>query len=83
MKKERTYVLRNENVMGFMQYANANGILAFITGKDETHTTFTCYMTDLETQKAKAFCESVRKRKEIEEESEPKIILVHVIHIIL
>ena len=80
MKKERKYVLRNENVNEFMKYANANAILAFITSQDETHTTFACYMTDMETQKAKSFCESVRKRKEKEE---PKVALVHVVHIII
>lgn len=79
MKKERNYVLRNENIKDFMQYANANGILVFITAQNETHTTFACYMTDLETQKAKAFCESVRKRKE----KQPTIRVVEVVHIFL
>lgn len=76
MKKERSYVLRNENVNEFMKYANANGILAFVTAQNKTHTTFACYMTDMETQKAKSFCESVRKRKE---KTEPKVALVHII----
>lgn len=79
MKKERKYILRNENVNEFMQYANANGILAFITAQNETHTTFACYMTDIETQKAKVFCESVRKRKE----KQSTIRVVHVVHIFL
>lgn len=79
MKKERTYVLRNENTKEFMWYANANGILAFITSQNETHTTFVCYMTDIETQKAKAFCESVRKRKE----KQPTIRVVEVVHIFM